>query len=690
MSMLSNPTVRQDSDKPNQKRPPEDVEDWDNLSSYMAVKRRKLQSQFEAMLGEGKASKSAIFDGVTIYVNGWTQPSAPELKEMIYEHGGRYEYKLYSRSHVTHTIASNLPNSKILNLGQSIVCRPDWIVDSIAANEKLPIEKYLLYKTLEGQTKLEFSKQVKSKENANTTNNQNGLVTDGGNMADVNDLAKSKLGSLEGTDFVKEFFTHSRLHYLSTWSMELKEFMADQLKQVSPKIPKLEASVSLRAAKARAIIHIDLDCFFVSVSIRGKPHLRGKPVAVTHAKKTASFSSEEGAISMDTAVPSPNVLPSLDLISGEESGSHHKVRDSTSDIASCSYEARYFGISNGMAVGVALKKCPHLILLPYDFEAYREASQQFYTILLQYSSVIQTVSCDEAYMEFTDYCRDFKHVAEIVGELREEVMKETGCTVSAGISHNMLLARMCTRVAKPDGQFLLPLDQVELFLSSQNVCDLPGVGYSTATKFQEIEIKTCGELSSVPIAKLQSIFGSKIGRTLHNYAQGVDDRELKLTTERKSISVDINFGIRFQELSEAEVLLQNLAKELQCRAEEAGVSGTQITLKMKLRKKSASRETKKYLGHGVCDNVSRSMALLQATRKASECSRLAVKLLRQVGPAAEDVRGMGLQLNKLIFNNEGSSGGGGGGSENGESQGQLLKFFKPSTNEERYRMIFER
>ena len=670
-----------------QKRSLEDVEDWDNLSNYFVVKRRKLRSQFEAMAGEGKTSKSTIFEGVTIYVNGWTQPNAGELKAMIYEHGGKYEYHLSSRSHVTHTIASNLPNAKILNLGQSIVCKPDWIVDSIDANEKLSVEKYLLYRTLDGQTKLEFSKQNKDKKIANSSNNS--FVTDAKNIADMNGSAECKLKPSEGTEFVKEFFTHSRLHYLSIWSMELKQFMADMLKQVSPKIPKLETSASLRASNVRAVVHIDMDCFFVSVSIRDKPHLRGKPVAVTHAKKSAFFPSEEGLISMDTTPLSPSGLSSLDLISEAESGNHyHRVHESTSDIACCSYEARNFGISNGMAVGTALKKCPNLILLPYNFEEYREVSRKFYTILLQYSSVIQTVSCDEAYVEFTDYCRDFEHVSEIVCTLREEVLKQTGCTVSAGISHNMLLARISTTVAKPDGQFLLSMGQVELFLSSQNVRDLPGVGSSTATKIQDIGITTCGELSLVPIAKLQSIFGSRIGRTLHNYSHGVDDRELKIMTERKSISVDINFGIRFQEISEAEVLLGNLAEELQCRAEEAGVSGTQITLKMKIRKRNAPRETKKYLGHGLCDTVSRSMALLQATRKATECSRLAVKLLRQVGPAAEDVRGMGLQLSKLVSHNEGSNGGG-GESVATEPQGQLLKFFKPAAIDQRYHMIFE-
>lgn len=225
---------------------------------------------------------------------------------------------------------------------------------------------------------------------------------------------------------------------------------------------------------------------------------------------------------------------------------------------------------------------------------------------------------------------------------------KTHCTVSAGIAHNMLLARMCTRVAKPDGQFYLPAKESDGFLCSQRVRDIPGVGYSTANKLSELGIENCADLKSVSLDRLQSQFGTKNGRTLHDYARGIDNRELKTTMERKSISVDINFGIRFQSLSEAEELVGNMAEELQKRAEQAQVLGNQITLKMKIRKQNAPKEPKKYLGHGSCDNVSRSMVLLQPIREARECKLHCVKLLKQLNPVAVDIRGMGLQLSKLV------------------------------------------
>ena len=653
-----------------QKRPlTADLKDWDDIHGYMHIKQYKLRNQFQEM---GIDKKSNIFEGVSIYVNGWTEPSAEALKEMIYAHGGKYEYNVYSESFVTHTIASNLPNSKILKLGSSIVCKPDWIVDSIAANTLLPVDQYLLYKQQDGQKKLDFSKAARSgdkQESKLKAGRGDRGITDEGSMAerhlkpgrgnggiiDEGSMAERHLtlNRSKGTGFVNEFFTHSRLHYLSVWSTELKEFTADMLGKITPRLAKLTSSTSLKSSKTRAVVHIDLDCFFVSVSLRSHPHLKGKPIAITHAKSSQQAregedTSGEDFTNDELSIPSDGALAPSDRCT-------HDPTNSTSVVASCSYEARNAGVSNGMPVGQALKKCPNLTLLSYDFKAYREVSQAFYEILLHYSSLIEAVSCDEAYLELTDYCRDVEHVFQVVQELRAEVKAKTGCTVSAGVAQNMLMARMCTRVAKPDGQFLLfSPEEVDGFLASQKVSDLPGVGYSTAGKLRDLGVEMCVELKSMSLSALRAQFGTKTGKILYNYARGVDSRELKTTTERKSVSVDINFGIRFRDISEAEVLLGSIAEELQKRAEHACVAGNQITLKMKIRKQDAPMEPWKFLGHGACDNVSRSMSLLQPSYMATECGSLAVKLLKQLNPVTADIRGMGLQLSKLVKLESGS------------------------------------
>ena len=629
---------------------------WDDIKGYMHVKKRKLAEQFHGMAGE---KQSTIFQGVTIHVNGWTEPSNDELKRMIHAHGGNYVFNLYGNTKVTHTIATNLPNFKIKNLGDSIVCTPAWIVDSISAGHQLPTDEYLLYSTHSSQKKLTFSKSLKEERivkkeqpisnghissdvelhvqqgNGNTSDRSDNRETEAAVQTDSSVKATEQTATgqrntkaynpSKGAEFVNEFFTHSRLHYLSTWSTELRQFTARMVNQVRPKYPKLDPSQSLQGQQQRAIVHIDLDCFFVSVSIRDRPHLKGKPVAVTHAKNH------------DNGTTQPSLLSPTKLL-----------QDSTSDIASCSYEARKAGVHNGMSVGKAVKLCPDLKLLPYDFDGYRRVSQLFYETLLQYSSTVEAVSCDEAYLELTDYAKDFNRVDTVIGELRREVESKTGCTVSTGISHNMLLARLATRKAKPNGQFYLALDQIENFLATLSVGDLPGVGYSTTKRLKAMGVETCGELRALTLAKLQKEFGLKNGTMLYEHSRGIDSRNLKITSERKSVSVDINYGIRFTDISEAESLIKNLAEELEKRAKEAEVVGGNVTLKMKVRKSDVPHETWKHLGHGACNNVSRSTLLLQPTQEAKEIGQFAVKLLRQVRVVASDIRGMGLQLSKLV------------------------------------------
>lgn len=186
------------------------------------------------------------------------------------------------------------------------------------------------------------------------------------------------------------------------------------------------------------------------------------------------------------------------------------------------------------------------------------------------------------------------------------------------------------------------------------------MGYSTAHKLRELGVETCGQLQEVPSARLQSSFGSKTGQTLYNNCRGQDNRKLKLTTERKSISVDLNYGVRFRKQSDAEALIGDLTQELQKRAQEAQVVGGTLTLKLMIRKPDAPAETQKYLGHGSCNNTSRSCHLLQPTADAAEMCRLAIRLLQQVRPRPEDIRGVGVQLTQLLPSSSSSSSSSGG------------------------------
>ena len=632
----------------------DDSGNWDH-HSYMRIKRRKLQDQYLS-LGQ---QESTIFAGVTIYVNGHTHPTADELKLLIQAHGGGYEYMPYS-SRITHIIASNLPTAKIRRLTEksTAVCKPAWIVDSVAAGKQLPVDQYRLYSVADkSQRRLNFGLPKTKNERDFKKDSE---WVDPEEETEMKDDSPTSVphpvspGSVSHNgDFVSEFYSHSRLHYLSTWGTELKQFTSRMLPQAVQKIPRLPSSSSLRSQQSRAVVHIDVDCFFVQVSIMDKPHLKGTPVAVTHAKNTSSHNPIIPSTSFTADVPVDTSKDSEDgTVAGPGSQGSTSVLGrllhSTSDVASCSYEARRCGIKNGMSVGKALKLCPDLSLVPYEFDKYRKVSQTLYETLMSYSHLVEAVSCDEAYVELTDYAADYDSVEVIVKQIRAEVEGKTGCTVSAGISHNMLLARMATRKAKPNGQYYLPTSEVQSYLADQPAADLPGVGWSLRQRLESMDITTCSDLQKVPLAKLKGEFGEKTGDMLYRSCRGESDRQLKLVSERKSISVDINFGIRFTQFSEAKNHVHQLARELQKRANEASVSGSCVTLKMKIRKASAPVQTRKYLGHGACDNVSRSVTLDAPTRSTEEISKAAVQLLKSVNPTVPDIRGMGLQLTKLV------------------------------------------
>ena len=627
------------------------VLEWNDYGQYMREKKRKLRDQFM----EGGKDRSTIFVGVSIYVNGWTDPDADQLRKMVREHGGNYEFNLYPGSRATHVIATHLPDAKIKAMGSSsVVCTPQWIVDSIAEGRLLPVLNYRLYGTSRGQRQLQFHSNTGAGEEASLTTPPAPPARsewlkkeeqDHGEHAVEEEITLGSPGVFAGSppsfptattntiskeaDAINQFYTHSRLHHLSTWGVEMKRFTSQLLARTTPTYSRLSpGKESLGSRGQRAVVHIDLDCFFATASVLDKPDLRGKPVAVTHATRRPQEGVETEGASTTTNTES--------------------LRRSASDIASCNYEARKFGVRNGMLLGEALGLCPHLSLVPYDFARYHGVSGAFYEVLVQCCSSIEPVSCDEAYLELTSCVESLEDVPPIVEELRERVLGVTGCPASAGISHNMLLARLATRVAKPNGQFLLPPEEAGNFLSSLPVSDLPGVGHVTTSRLGEMGVATCGELRALSLSTLRSEFGPRTGQALHDGCRGVDSRPLRLNTERKSLSADVNFGIRFSEGSEAETFLKSLAEEVERRACEAGVLAGSVTLKLMVRRPEAPLQTRKYMGHGSCDAVTRSCLLLQPTRAAGEIAKLCVRLLKQVGVDASDIRGVGIQLTKLV------------------------------------------
>ncbi|XP_030057278.1 DNA repair protein REV1 isoform X2 [Microcaecilia unicolor] len=471
-------------------------------------------------------------------------------------------------------------------------------------------------------------------------------------------------------NFISDFYSHSRLHHISTWKCEFTDFVRSLQRKSSgvfpgrEKLKKLETgnmSASRSTRCQNCIMHVDMDCFFVSVGIRNRPDLKGKPVAVTSNKGAGRTSLRPGADPHLEKQYYQNKIKHKDLDmldkTNWENSDFVQMNGvdldlstlSLAEIASCSYEARKAGIKNGMCFGQAKQLCPNLQAVPYDFHAYKEVAVAMYEILASYTCDIEAVSCDEALVDTTEILAETSLTPnEIANAIRMEIKEKTKCIASIGMGSNILLARMATRQAKPDGQYHLKPEDVDDFIRDQLVINLPGVGRTMESKLASLGIKTCGDLQNMTMMKLQKDFGPKTGQMLYRFCRGLDDRPVQKEKERKSVSAEINYGIRFTQPKEAETFLLNLSEEIRRRLETAGMKGKRLTLKIMVRKAGAPVEPAKFGGHGICDNIARTVTLDHPTDSAKVIGKEILNMFHTMKLNISDMRGVGIQMHQLV------------------------------------------
>ncbi|KAG8896573.1 deoxycytidyl transferase [Tulasnella sp. 403] len=334
---------------------------------------------------------------------------------------------------------------------------------------------------------------------------------------------------------------------------------------------------------------------------------------------------------------------------------------STSEIASASYEARAFGIKNGMSLGQARQLCPEVQTIPYEFETYKQFSLKFYTILMSVADDLQAVSVDEALIDVServalaqagDENPDRDHAKELAETIRDKIREETRCEVSVGISHNIMLARLATRRAKPAGSYhLLPADVPE-HLAPLGVGAVHGIGSSIRDKIREkFNLETLGELLSKSKESLQRVLGEKTGEKMWKAARGIDDTQLESDKPRKSVSAEVNYGIRFENNEQAENFIYTLSGEVSKRLKAVNKRGKLLTLKVMVRSKDAPKEAAKFLGHGMVDCFNRSTAIGDARGGATDDEQIigkeTWKLLKAFNFDPTELRGIGIQIQKL-------------------------------------------
>ncbi|MBW4891391.1 DNA polymerase IV [Mucilaginibacter sp. HMF5004] len=267
----------------------------------------------------------------------------------------------------------------------------------------------------------------------------------------------------------------------------------------------------------RHIVHIDLDSFFVSVERKFDPSLNGKPVIIGGSK-------ERGVV------------------------------------ASCSYEARQYGIHSAMPSAQAYKLCPHAIFLHGSYHRYSEASAQVTQIIADTVPVFQKASVDEFYIDLTGMDR-FYDCYKIATDLRQKVIRETGLPISFGMASNRTIAKMATNKAKPNGQLFVEHGKEREFLAPLNIGAIPMLGEKTCQKLYEFGIEKIADLQRTDIRFLQTVFG-KFGRNIWEKANGMDDSEIVPHSDRKSISTETTFDKNVADKKTLENVLVSMTEEL--------------------------------------------------------------------------------------------------------------------------------
>jgi len=246
----------------------------------------------------------------------------------------------------------------------------------------------------------------------------------------------------------------------------------------------------------KQIIHMDQDAFFVSVEVKKDPSLIGKPVVI-------GGTSDRGVV------------------------------------ASCSYEARKFGIHSAMSSRMAKQLCPHAVFIRGNMDEYSKASHEITAILKDRVPLIEKASIDEHYIDMTGMDR-YHSTNKFAHELRALVIKETGLPISFGLSVNKTVSKMATNECKPNGELNVAQLDVKPFLDPLSIRKIPGLGEKTFIKLSDMGIKKIFTLSQIQPEQMSFLLG-KSGLSLLQKAKGIDNSPVIPYSEQKSIGTQYTF-----------------------------------------------------------------------------------------------------------------------------------------------------
>lgn len=294
------------------------------------------------------------------------------------------------------------------------------------------------------------------------------------------------------------------------------------------------------AHKGRVILHVDMNSFYASVEQAHDPSLKGKPIAIAGNPK------ERRGI-----------------------------------LVTCSYEARALGIYTTMTVHEAKRKCPELLLLPPDFQKYRHASKEMFTILRSYTPLVEPVSIDEGYLDVTELSKE-RHALSIAQEIQARILDELDLPCSIGIAPNKFLAKTASDMKKPMGITVLRIRDIEQQLWHREVVNMHGIGASTAKKLNAQGIFTIGDLAKTEEFKMKQILG-KNGVRLRARANGVDQRMVdpEAIFDTKSVGNSTTLPEDVTDVRTLHKTIEGLCKKVVERLDAKRLAGSTVSIQIR-------------------------------------------------------------------------------------------------------------
>lgn len=341
---------------------------------------------------------------------------------------------------------------------------------------------------------------------------------------------------------------------------------------------------------AESILHVDLDAFYASVEVQKDPSLAGKPVVVG-------------------------------------GGGNRGV------VMSASYEARVFGIRSAMPAVRARRLCPDVVFVQPDFESYQAHSNRFREILLAVTPLVEPISLDEAFLDVAGALLLFGEPPAIAEQIRADVQRELGFSCSVGVAPSKLIAKLASRIAKPDGVVVVRAGEVDAFLDPLPARALWGVGEKTMETLSRLGVKTVGDLGRIPPVVLGRLLGEQHAQGLIDLARGVDVRSVVPYEAPKSVSHEETFDA---DLDADEDLLREilaLSQRVGSRLREDGYRCRTVVLKIRL----ANFTT-----------LTRSRTLPAPTDVTADISHVAAELFRALPGARRRVRLVGVGTTGLV------------------------------------------